>query len=140
MHKVHHFIQRIKSTELEAAVNVVPTQPYLGQTVTKKGSTMQSIHIARMASHLVKPKVAVFMKKIKCKKYLKAVWNPMMKDQQMQVRKLHEQQGSKPNTQQTIAEARITDHVAQLGIGSQCEEGDIKKKNQHGEGTEGILW
>ena len=57
--KVHHFTQGIKSTELEAVVNNVWAQPekdgpdfdatvsYLGQIVTKKGLSMQSIHIAR---------------------------------------------------------------------------------------------
>ena len=52
--KVCHFLQCIKSTELEAAVNVIWAQPekygtdfdatmsYLGQMVTEKGASMQS--------------------------------------------------------------------------------------------------
>ena len=51
--KVCHFFHGIKSTELEAVVNVVWAQPgkygsdfdvtmsYLGQMVTKKGTSMQ---------------------------------------------------------------------------------------------------
>ena len=74
--KVHHFLQDIKSTELEAAVNVIQAQPekngtdfdttvsYLGQTVTKKGPFVQSVHIAKTRSQPVRPKVVVFMEKI----------------------------------------------------------------------------
>ena len=104
--KVRHFLQSIKSTYLEAAVNVVWVQPekygtdfdatvsYLVKTVTKKGVLMQSIHIAQIRSQSLKPKVVAFMEKIECKKYPKAVWNSMAKEQQMQVAELYEQKAS----------------------------------------------
>ena len=57
---------------------------------------MESVHIAKTRSQLMRPKVAAFMGKIECKKYPKTVWNFMTKEQQMQVCKLHEQQGTKP--------------------------------------------
>ena len=65
--KVHHFFQGMKSTELEAAFNVIWAQSekfgkdfntnvsYLGQMVMKKGYNMQSIHIAKTRSQSVKP-------------------------------------------------------------------------------------
>ena len=74
--KVCHFLQGIKSPELEAAVNVVCTQPekygtdfdatvsYLDQMVTKKG---------KIGSQMVRPKVAALTGKVECKKYPKAV-------------------------------------------------------------------
>ena len=68
------------------------TTSYWVQMVMKKSLTMQSAHIAKTGSQLVRPKVAAFMGKIKCTKYLQAVWNSMTKEQQMQVCKLHEQQ------------------------------------------------
>ena len=63
--KVCHFLQGIKSTELVAAVNVVWAQPemygmdlsttmsFLGQMVTKKVLTMQSVHTRKTRSQLV---------------------------------------------------------------------------------------
>ena len=68
--------------------------------------------------------------KAKCKKYPKAVWNSMTRDQQMQARKLQEQQGIKPPTQQTSADARISALEAQLGITSQPKQRDVKKKKE----------
>ena len=80
---------------MEAAVNVVRAQPekygtdfdatmsYLGQRVTEKGPLMQSVHIAKMGSQQVRPKVAAFTAKKECKKHPKAVWNSMTKEQQM---------------------------------------------------------
>ena len=74
--KVCHFLQRIKCTELEAAVNVVQTQPekygkdfgatvsYLGLMIMKEGYNMQLIHIAKTRSQPAKPKVAAFIWKI----------------------------------------------------------------------------
>ena len=105
--KVCHFLQGIKSSELEAMVNVVHAQPemygtdfdvvvsYLGQMVTRKGLIMQSVQIATTKSQTVRHKVLAFMGKVECKKYPKAVWNSMTREQQMQVRKLQEQQGIK---------------------------------------------
>ena len=93
--KVHHFLQGIKSPQLEAVVNVVQAQPkkygtdfdaamfYLGQMVMKKSLIMQSLCNAMTRSQPVRPKVAAFLGKIKCKKYPKAVWNFMTKEQQM---------------------------------------------------------
>ena len=88
--KVHHFLQGIKGSELEAVVNVVWAKQekygtdydaiisYLGQKVMKK--SVQSIHSGGTRGQPVKPKVATFMGKIKCKKYPKAVWNSMTKN------------------------------------------------------------
>ena len=117
--KVHYFLQGIKSTELEAVVNVVCAQPkkygmdfdttmsYLGQVVTKKVLIMQSVHIAKTRSQPVWPKVAAFTGKTKGKKHPKAVWNSMTKEKQMQACKLHEQQGIKLAVRQTSTDARI---------------------------------
>ena len=86
--------------------------------VTKKGSSMQSVHIAKNRSQPVKHKVVAFMGKIECKKYPKAVWNSMM----------NEQQGIKPAMKQTSAEVRIITIETQLSISSQPMESGIKKK------------
>ena len=138
--KVCNFCQGIKSPELKAAVNIVQAQPekcrtdfdatvsYLGQMVMKKGRTMQSVHIAKTGSQLVRPNVAAFRGKIDCKKYPKAVWNFMTKEQKMQVHKLDEQQGIKPTTQQTSTDARIAALDMEFRINYQPEEGDAKKK------------
>ena len=101
---------------------------YLGQMVTKKNLFVQSVHIAKTGSQPVRPKVMAFMGKIECKKYPKAVWNSITKVQQMQLHKLHEQQGIKPATKQTSADARIAALEAKLGIASQPKEGNAKKK------------
>ena len=79
---------------------------------------MQSVWIATTRSKPMRPKVAVFMGNLECKKYPKAVWNSMTREQQMQVRKLHEQQGIKPTTWQTRADARISALEAKFGIAS----------------------
>ena len=82
--KVSHFLQGIKSPELEAVVNIVSTQPkkygtdfnvtvsYLGQMVTKNDLILQSVWIAKTGSQPVRPKVMVFTGKVECKKYPKA--------------------------------------------------------------------
>ena len=54
----------------------------------------------------------------------------MSRDKQMQVKKLHEQQGIKPVTKQIRAEARIAALKAQLGINSMLEEGDAKQEGE----------
>ena len=72
--------------------------------------------------------MAAFMGKVECKKYPKAVCNFMTREQQMQVCNVHEQQGIKPNMKQTSTDARIAALEAKLGITSQLEEGDVKKK------------
>ena len=68
--KVHHFLQEIKSSEFEAAVNIVQAQPEkygkdfdmtvssLGQIVMKKGYIMQSLHITKTVIQPAKTKVA----------------------------------------------------------------------------------
>ena len=78
--RVHHIFQGIKSTELEAAVNVVwaqqskygkdfnATVSYLGHLVMKKGYCIKSVHIAKILSQPTKPKMVPFMGKIQCKK------------------------------------------------------------------------
>ena len=79
MAKDGYFLEGIKSTELKAVVNVVWAQPekygthfdetasYLGQMVTKKGLSMQYIHILRTRSQMVKPKVAIIRGKVEYK-------------------------------------------------------------------------
>ena len=133
---VHHFLQKIKITTLEAAVNAVHNQrsmakilmSYFVHMVRKKSYTKQSIRTAKTRHQPVMPKVVTYVGKIECKKYSKAVWNSMFSEQQMQVRKLHEQQGIKPTAKQTSAEARIAALKVQLGINSQTKESDAKKK------------
>ena len=73
--KVYHFLQGFKSTEFEAAINVVwskqriiktdfdATISYLSQMITKKGASIQSVHISITRSQPGKPKVAALMKK-----------------------------------------------------------------------------
>ena len=76
--------------------------------------------------------------KVECKKYPKEVCNSMKKEQQMQIRKLHEQQVIKHTAKQTIADARIATLVAKLRISSQPRKVMSRKlrerllKNQHG--------
>ena len=87
--KVCHFLQGIKSIELEAnfvwaqsqnyGTDFDATVSYLGQTVMKKGPSMQPINIARTESQPAKPKVAAFTGKVECKKYSTAVWNLIKK-------------------------------------------------------------
>ena len=91
--KVCHFLPEIKSTGLKAGLNLVEAQPEkhgtdfdatvlcLSQMVMKKGTSMQSICIAKTGNQRVKPKLAAFAGKIECKKYPKEVWN-FMKIQQ----------------------------------------------------------
>ena len=119
---------------------------YLGQMVMKKVLTMQSIYTAKTKSQPERTKVAAFMGKVECKKYPKAVWNPMTKEHQMQVCKLYEQQGIKPAMKQTSTDARIATLEAQLGISSHSKERVMSRKkrerlqkNQHERKIEGIL-
>ena len=155
--KVCHFFKGIKSTELEAVVNVVQAQPekygmdfnaivsYLDQMVLKIGLSMQLFHIGKTQSQLVRHKVVAFSVKVECKKYPKAVSNSRIKGQQMQVRKLCKQQDIKPAANQTSAYARTAALEAKLGISSQSKGGDVKKtkeetpKEQCRGKTEGIL-
>ena len=86
------------------------------------------------------------MGKVECKKYPSAVWNSVTNEQQMQVRKLHEQQGIKHAAKQTSADAMIAALLAKLMICSQPKESDIKKiegetPQEPARGrTERILW
>ena len=123
--KVHRFLQGIKSTELEAVINVVQAQPrkyetdfeatvfYLGQMVTKKSLLMQFVHIAKTRSQPMRAKVAAFTKKVESKKHPEAVWNSMTNEQQTQVRK--------------CVDAKIAALEAKLMINSQDKESDVKK-------------
>ena len=82
--KVCHFLKDIMCTELESAVNVVWAQwekhgtdfdaivSYLSKMITTKGSSMQSVHIAKARSLPVKPKVVAFAGKIEYENYPKA--------------------------------------------------------------------
>ena len=85
------------------------------------------------------------MGKVEFKKYSKAVWNSNTMEQRVKVCKLCEQQGIKLAMKQTSTDTRITALEAKLGITSQPEEGDVKKrrvgllKNQSGGGTGEIL-
>ena len=98
--KVCNFPQWIKSTELEEKYSKDFDAPmsHHSQMGTKKGYNMQSIHTAKTRHQPAKPKVVVFTGKIECKKYPKTVWNPISREQQIQVRKMHEQQGIKTTT------------------------------------------
>ena len=95
--------------------------------VMNKGPLMQSVQIAKTRSQPIRPNVAAFTGNVEYKKYPKAVWNSMTKEQHMQIRKLQEQQGIKPAAKQKGADARIAALEAKLRISSQPEEGDIKK-------------
>ena len=98
--------------------------------VSKKSLTMQSVHIAKTGIQPVRPKVMAFTRKIECKKYPKAVWNSMTKEQYMQVHKFHKQQGIKPAVKQISADARIAALEAKFVISSQPEEGDVSKNEE----------
>ena len=83
--KVCHFLQGIRSTKLEETANVVLAQTkkydmdfdatvcYLGQMVTKKGPSMQSVYIAKTGSQPEWPNMAKLHGKVECKTYPKAV-------------------------------------------------------------------
>ena len=85
--KVCHFLQGIKSTKLEAVVNVLWVQPekygtdfdatvsYLSQMVMKKRPSIQSVCITKTRSQPIK--VTAFMGKVECMKFPKAFWNSM---------------------------------------------------------------
>ena len=91
--------------------------------VTKKGNIVQSIHIAKTEDQWTKTTVAAFMKRKRCKRYSKEVWFTMSREQQIQVKKLWEQQGIKWATKQS-AEAMNAAHEAHLGINSQPSKCD----------------
>ena len=61
--------------------------------------------------------MAFFLGKIECKKYPKAVWYSMSREQQI-----------KTASKQLCIEARIAALEAQLRVNSQPEEGDVIKK------------
>ena len=90
-------------------------------------ATQQSVHIAKTKGQPPKLKVVAFIGKIECKKYPKAVWNSISREQQMQTRKLHEQQGIKLAEKKNSTVARIVALKAQLRINSQPKKGDFKK-------------
>ena len=75
---------------------------------------------------------------IECKQYPKAVWNFMTNEQQMQVRKLQEQQGIKPTAKQTSTGARIAALEDKLRISSHPKEGGVKKTK--GEAPKTSAW
>ena len=75
--------------------------------IIKKGYPMQSIHIVKTKCQPAQPKVAAFTGKVVCNKYSRAVWNSMSREQQMQVRQLHEQQGIKLIKKYTSAKGRL---------------------------------
>ena len=62
----------------------------------------------------------------------------MSREQQMQIRKMHEQQDIKLVAKQFCTEARIAALEAQLMIDSQPGEGEIKKKG--GETPKELAW
>ena len=87
-----------------------------------------------------------FMGKIKYKKYPKAIWIFMTKEQQMQVCKLIEQQGIKPAKKQTNPDARIAVLRQSLGLILNPRRMMSRKRrerlprNHHGGEMEGIQW
>ena len=90
----------------------------------KKSLLMQSVCTR---SQPVRPKVAAFMGNVDCKNYPKIVWNSMIREHQMQERKLHEKQGIMPAMKQTSLDTGIVALEAKLRISSQSKEGDAKK-------------
>ena len=101
------------------------TVSYLHWMVMKKCYNIQSLCIAKTGSQSAKPNVVAFMGKLECKKYLKAVWNSVYKEQQMQVRKLCEQQCIKPAVKYINAGARIA--ALSVWCGICCHEGGSEK-------------
>ena len=97
------------------------TVSYLAQLITNKDYNIKSVCSANTRSQLAKHKVAPFMGKMECKKYLKAVWNIMSRERQMQVRKLQEQQGIK---------SAMRHYEAWLGVHSQPKGGDGMKEER----------
>ena len=75
--KYFQWFLSIRSTEFEAAVTVVKAQPekygkdfhvtisYCGQMNMKKCYNIQSVHVAKARIQLAKPKVALFIRKIR---------------------------------------------------------------------------
>ena len=111
---------------------------YMGQMVMKIGLISQSVCITKNGSQPMWSKVVAFIWKVECKKYPKAVRNSKTREQEMQVRKLHEQQGIKPTMKQTSVDTRIAALEAKVGITSQPKKGDVKKKE--GETLEEPKW
>ena len=68
-----------------------------------------------------------FMEEIEYKKYLEAMWNNMSIEQQVQIRKLHEQQGIKPTYKQQSADARIAASEARPRVNFHTGEKDVIK-------------
>ena len=64
----------------------------------------------------------------------------MTKVQQMQVKKMHEQQGIKLVMKQTSADARIAALEAQLRISSQPKEEESNVRKKKGETSEEPAW
>ena len=134
-----NFLKGFNCTGLLAVVNVVQAQQekyckdfnttasYVDHIVTKRGYTIQSIHIDKTTSQPVKIKVVTFMEKIECKKYPKAMWKSMSREQQMQVWILCEQQGIKHADKKPHLEARIAAVEAQFRVNSQHKESDVKQ-------------
>ena len=114
-----------------------PTVCFLGQMVMKKGPSMQSVYVAKAGSHLVRPKVVAFTGKVECKKYPKAVLNFITKEQQMQVRKLGQEQGIKPAIMGTSAEARVIALEAKFGVSSEPKQ--VKTEENLGETLNGLV-
>ena len=146
-----HLLQGIKSTDLEAAFNVVGAQLEYCCALLRPNDQEEEPDCTicpnyKNQNQPVRPKVVAFTGKIECKKYPKTVWNSMTKEQQMQVCKLCKQQGIKPTAKQASTDARTAAIEAKLRITSQLKDSDVKKKegrlqkNQHGRETEGILW
>ena len=116
-----------------------PNQKRMALSVPKGyGERLYHIHFVNTGSQPVKPKVVAFTGKDECQKYSQAVWNFIIKEQQMQERKLYGQNGIKPAMKQTSPEARISALEAQLRVSSQPEECDVKKK--WGETLEEPAW
>ena len=119
---------------MEAVVNVVQAQPekyckyydvmmsYMSKMVMKKGYNMQSLYFAKTGCKHAKPKVT---RKIECRNYPIAVWNSISQQQQMQVRKLHEQEGISLLLSCLMHKIAILN--AWLGINSQPNKGDVMK-------------
>ena len=156
--KVCHFLQGIKSSEFEAVVNVVWAQPekygsdfdkivsYLGQMVTKKGTSMQSFCIAKIGSQLARHKVVAFTGKVECKKYSKAVWNSINKELQMKSISCMNNKASSLLQSRLVQrlELKFLRHSLTSVLNPRRMMSRKRRerllKNQHREETKGILW
>ena len=106
------------------------TNSHLGQMATKWGNNVQPVWIFKTGSQQDNTMVMDYTRKIKCKKYPKAVWDLMSRKQLQQVRWVCKNQGIKPTFMQKSTEAWISILETQLIINSHSEEGNNVKQER----------